>query len=116
MIEGKVWGTTECIHKNSIFEVHRICAKAGGYCSEHYHDMKYNMFWIESGEMKISRFNGDLVDVTVIKDGMSTIVPPNIWHMFEAVKDTIAYEIYWVELPVLDIVRRTTGGLKDGPI
>ena len=116
MIEGKVWGTTQCIHKNQLFEIHRIYAKSGGYCSEHYHDIKYNMFYIESGEMKISVFNGDLVDVTVIKDGMSTIVPPNVWHMFEALKDTVAYEIYWTELPAVDIIRRTIGGMKNDTV
>ena len=41
-IQGKVWGKPQEIFKNSNFELHRIEAKKGGYCSVHKHLHKFN--------------------------------------------------------------------------
>ena len=39
---GKIWGSTELIHANGVFEFHRIEFKAGYKCSEHEHKFKWN--------------------------------------------------------------------------
>ena len=39
-----------------------------------------------------------------------SVVKPGEYHKFEALEDTIAYEIYWIELNPDDIVRETCGG------
>ncbi len=109
---GKIWGNTlEIFNKNNV-EVHRIFIEKGGYCSEHEHRHKFNAFHCESGEVHIYAWqpNNDLVDVTVLKAGDSTIIHPGIFHQFKAREDSVVYEIYWVEL-AKDISRRTEGGL-----
>ena len=53
----------------------------------------------------------DLIDETIVTDGDLTIVKPGKYHEFEALEDTIAYEIYWVELNHDDIVRENVGGM-----
>ena len=45
-IQGKVWGKTQDIFKNSNFELHRIEARKGSFCSKHQHKHKYNAFFI----------------------------------------------------------------------
>jgi mannose-6-phosphate isomerase-like protein (cupin superfamily) len=111
-IQGKIWGKTQDIFKNSNFEIHRIEATKGGFCSMHEHKHKYNAFFIEKGKLKIvvSETDYDLVDETIISTGELSIVKPGVYHRFEALEDTICYEIYWVALDPGDIERKDVGG------
>tara|TARA_B100000683_G_C12263220_1_gene462519 strand:- start:32 stop:382 length:351 start_codon:yes stop_codon:yes gene_type:complete len=113
-VQGKVWGKTQDIFKNANFELHRIEVAKGGYCSTHKHVYKFNAFFVEQGKLKITIFETDydLVDETIITAGDLTIVKPGNFHKFEALEDTIAYEIYWAELSHDDIERKNVGGLK----
>ena len=113
-IQGKVWGKTQELFKNSNFEIHRIEAKKGGYCSTHCHHHKFNAFYVESGKLKITIFETDydLVDETIISTGEMTIVKPGNYHKFEALEDTVCFEVYWVELNYKDIKRKNVGGFK----
>jgi len=109
--QGKVWGTTQCLFAQNNVEVHLIEIKEGGYCSKHTHIHKANLFQIISGLLKIEIWMPyGLVDTTIIKDGQYCVVPPGHSHRFEALADTKALEIYWVELDSNDIERETVGG------
>lgn len=112
VLQGKVWGTTQCIFSSSNVEVHRIDARKGGYCSQHCHRGKYNLFYVERGRLKVTVFRGDAGDDTVLTPGMSTSVAPGERHMFEALDDTVALEIYYVQLDPDDIERYTQGGTR----
>jgi quercetin dioxygenase-like cupin family protein len=111
-IQGKVWGKTQPLFLKNNVEIHRIEAKQGGYCSKHKHEHKYNAFFIEQGQLKITIWKNDydLIDETIISDQQMSVVKPGEYHKFEALEDTIAYEIYWTELETDDIVRETCGG------
>lgn len=113
--QGKVWGHTQSIFTQNNVEIHRIEAKAGGYCSQHKHDHKYNAFFVERGCLKITIWKNDydLIDTTQISDQQMTVVKPKEYHMFEALEDTIAYEIYWVEIQADDIIRKNCGGSNE---
>tara|TARA_Y100001937_G_scaffold60088_1_gene82379 strand:+ start:809 stop:1159 length:351 start_codon:yes stop_codon:yes gene_type:complete len=110
--QGKVWGKTQEVFNNPNFEIHRIEAKQGGFCSKHQHKHKYNAFFIEKGKLKITVYETDydLIDETTVSAGELTTVKPGVYHRFEAIEDTICYEIYWVELSHDDIQREDTGG------
>jgi mannose-6-phosphate isomerase-like protein (cupin superfamily) len=111
MKSGKIWGQTELIHANSVFEFHRIEYKKGYACSEHKHDFKWNGFFVESGKMLVRVWQEDqgLVDETVLKAGDFTQVRPGKFHQFEGLEDGVAFELYWAEFDHSDIVRRTSG-------
>lgn len=111
-IQGKVWGNTEPLFCKNNVEMHRIEVVSGHYCSKHCHEYKHNMLYVESGKLKITVWKNDydLVDETFVSSGQSTVVPPKEYHFFEAMEDTIAYEIYWVELNKKDILRENHGG------
>jgi len=110
--EGKAWGETEAIEQSPNMELHKIEIKKGGYCSQHKHQSKINGFLIISGELEIQRWKDyGLCDKTILKAGGWTKVPPGEQHRFKALKKTVAYEIYWVELNHNDIQRENVGGI-----
>jgi len=51
-------------------------------------------------------------DMTILKEGQMSAVPPGFWHCFEALEDSEIIEIYQVLLHDPDIERRTHGGMK----
>lgn len=112
MIQGKVWGRTRNIFNKNNVEIHRIEGRKGCYCSEHMHMHKHNMFWVESGRLKVIEWKEEsgTVDVTELSRSESCVVPPGSYHKFEVIEDCVAYEIYWVELMNNDIARRKSGG------
>lgn len=113
---GKVWGRTISLFQKNNVELHRIEVRAGGYCSKHYHNHKWNAFFIEDGCLEISVWKRDtgLCDVTRLGSGEMMYVPPGEYHRFRGVAPlTKAYEIYWVELSSSDIERRESGGASD---
>jgi len=111
MLQGKVWGKTERIHANGVLEFHRITATKGGTCSKHKHKFKWNGFFVETGKLKIRVWKNDydLIDETILGAGDFTQVPPGEYHSFEALEDTIAFELYWAEFSHTDIERETVG-------
>ena len=115
MIAGKVWGQTELIHANGVLEFHRIDFKAGGVCSKHKHQFKWNGFYVMTGRMKVSVWQKDqqnLVDETVLGPGDFTRVKPGYMHQFEGIEDGVAFELYWAEFNHDDIQRETVGFKK----
>jgi quercetin dioxygenase-like cupin family protein len=115
MIAGKVWGQTELIHSNGVLEFHRIDFKAGGVCSKHKHQFKWNGFYVVSGRMKVSvwqKDQQDLVDETILGPGDFTRVKPGYMHQFEGIEDGVAFELYWAEFNHDDIQRETVGYSK----
>ena len=95
-IQGKIWGETQALFQKPDFELHRIEVNEGGFCSTHKHNNKFNAFYVESGELKVNIHQIDygLKDETLMKKGDLTIVKPGLYHSFEAMKDTVCFEIY----------------------
>ena len=114
MIAGKVWGETELLEANHALEFHRIVAKAGGICSKHKHQFKWNGFYVEYGKLLIRIWQNDykLIDETTLTSGDWTKVKPGLYHQFEALEDTVAYELYWAEFNHNDIIRESVGKIK----
>ena len=109
---GKIWGNTSLIFARNNIEVHRIEGKRGHYCSKHKHEHKYNMFYVESGILRIGTWknNYPLVDETTLGSGETTIIIPGEYHRFEVVVSCVAFEFYYTTLDSSDIVRDSVGG------
>lgn len=116
IIRGKIWGNTSTIFNKNNVEISRIEVKQGGYCSKHKHVHKFNLFFVESGSLEITIYRPDagqiIEDITTISSGSSTYVEPDLYHKFRALKDTVAYEIYWISLDENDISREEVGGME----
>ncbi len=115
---GKIWGQTELVHANGVLEFHRIDFKAGGVCSKHKHQFKWNGFYVVSGRMKIRVWQKDydLIDETILGPGDFTRVKPGLMHSFEGMEDGVAFELYWAEFNHDDIQRETVGHFKSGNV
>ncbi len=115
---GKIWGQTELVHANGVLEFHRIDFKAGGVCSKHKHQFKWNGFYVISGRMKIRVWQKDydLIDETILGPGDFTRVKPGLMHSFEGLEDGVAFELYWAEFNHDDIQRETVGHFKSGNV
>jgi len=109
--QGKVWGETTRIFSDQRVEVHFLNIRKGGYCSEHKHAWKTNMFYVIDGELLV-RFwrKGNKVDETVLRAGESMNIPIHIWHQFVGLTDCRCIEIYETGLWTADIERRVEGG------
>ncbi len=116
-IQGKVWGLTQHLFAHNDVSIHRVEIKAGGFCSKHKHEHKWNAFFIESGELEVAVWKNDydLTDKTLLKAGEITKVPPGEFHKFHntSTNTCIAYEIYWSQLDEGDIVRVDVGGTSE---
>ena len=129
VVEGKVWGSTKPLLQTPAIEIHRIKVKEGGYCSKHTHQSKINAFYVLSGVLQVSRWKTylhevrkiiqagfdqhQMVDKTKLYHDEICIVPAGEPHMFMALEDTIALEIYWAELNHNDIHRDLIGGMDE---
>lgn len=113
---GKIWGSTCSLFSKNNVEIHRIEANKDAFCSIHKHEHKTNVFFVEQGSLKITIYRPDagkeIKDETILGPGDMTYVEPGLYHKFEALENTIAFEIYFVELDKNDIVRSTMGGVK----
>lgn len=109
--QGKAWGETTLIFSDQRVEVHYLRINKGGYCSEHKHAWKTNLFYIIEGKLLIRIWRkGEMTDETILGPGDSMIIPTHAWHQFIGVADCQCIEIYETGLWTADIERRTVGG------
>jgi quercetin dioxygenase-like cupin family protein len=111
MKSGKVWGSTKKVFELNNISFHRIEVNKNTCCSKHYHDYRYNLFYVEKGKLLIKHWQTDydLVDETILSDGESCVIPPKNFHQFVGLEDTVAYEIYYTLINDQDIVRENCG-------
>lgn len=116
IIRGKIWGSTSTIFYKNNVKIARITIKKGGYCSTHEHLHMNNMFYVEKGKLEVLIYRKDanetIEDKTILEPGNMTYVEPLVDHCFRALEDSVAFEIYWVELNENDINRKNVGGIE----
>jgi quercetin dioxygenase-like cupin family protein len=103
------------VYANPHVQVHLLEIKRGGYCSEHRHTRKANLFTVLRGRLEV-RVWPDVFqefDSTILGEGESTVVEVGKWHQFLALDDTVALEVYESAEIGEDIERRNTGGVKE---
>ena len=111
--QGKNWGYTTEFFRNAMVSAYHLEINKGGYCSEHYHEHKYNLFYVTKGELEIAIWRDDKIpDITVLKAGQQATVPPGFYHKFKGITECECIEIYQVLLIEPDIYRRTQGGCR----
>lgn len=117
IIQGKVWGHTSPLFNKNNTELHLVHINKGGFCSRHLHKFKFNKFVVINGKLKVTIWKDygstTLEDVSIVNASQECTVPPGYYHKFEALEDTLALEVYWVELNDDDIVRADHGGIYE---
>jgi len=109
--EGKAWGYTTEFFRNAMVSAYHLEINKGGFCSEHRHKHKFNLFYVLSGKLEVTIWrSAQMKDVTVVEAGQATAVAPGDYHMFRGLEKTECIEVYQVLLIEPDIDRRTQGG------
>jgi len=105
-IIDKIWGnTSELLSINNV-SINRLNIIANSKCSRHYHQYKYNMFYVESGTIIVHTWeNNNQTSITLTPEKVLTI-SPNVEHQFESIEDSVVYEIYYTILDSNDIIRQ----------
>ncbi len=109
----KVWGQTTELFRNNTTSTHYLEIKKGGYCSEHRHAQKSNIFYVIEGEFEVVFWDvdGEKRSIIVTLEMEAQTLLPNTWHKFKALTDVKCIEIYEYLYDGVDIERRATGGL-----
>lgn len=113
MKQGKIWGETEEIFNSGIVSINHLKIKKGGFSSEHCHKFKSNLFFVLSGNLKLTIWTSEdkEPDDTVVWPGESSEIDPGAFHRFKALTDVECIEICETKLRGEDIERRTEGGI-----
>lgn len=106
-MEKKIWGKKERLVETASTVVDLLTLESDSFCSWHYHDFKYNMFFVLEGIVEIKM--EDRSETLGVYD--SFVVEPKIKHQFIARSDARILEIMFTK-PVLeqDIIRLMQGG------
>lgn len=99
---NKPWGKTEILFEKNNVSIHRLEVDEGGCCSLHFHQAKFNVFYVESGSILINPFG------KILTKGELFEISPGIEHQFKALEKTVVFEIYFVTLNNEDIIRIKT--------
>lgn len=115
-VTAKVWGTTELLISLPQIQVHRIKFEAGAVCSKHYHQTRYNAFYVLEGVLSVHREHENVRQYRGVKEpiimfpGCYEVVPPGVLHWFEGETEGTALEIYFPDgVSEHDIVRLSEG-------
>lgn len=102
----KIWGSTSEIFNINNVSINRLTISKNSQCSRHYHQYKYNMFYVENGSIIVHTWHENTQKSILLKQGESLTIPPNTEHQFECGdEDSIVYEIYYSITDTEDIVR-----------
>lgn len=113
-VQSKPWGKTRHIGS----DIYHASIKAGGYSSQHRHNVGHNDFYIVSGKLLIHfyRQKGDVspYSTALMQPGMRVTAKRGEWHRFEAVTDVELIEWYYADqYHHSDIERYDVGGLDE---
>jgi len=116
-IQKKLWGQTWPLFRDDNLLIMRLLVGAGGYCSEHYHRNRSNLFVVHHGVLLVrTETRGGEWETRAITGGQSLLVPTGSVHQFEARTLVLCDEVYYPcsggKIDVNDIVRRTEGGRR----
>ena len=90
----KYWGDMATIFEDDVHSVKRILMKAGTQSSMEFHVKKREMYFIESGELKVGVRIGRAKNKSLIlKKGDIFYIEPGLMHMRMALSDVVIIEI-----------------------
>jgi mannose-6-phosphate isomerase-like protein (cupin superfamily) len=90
----KYWGNMATIFEDDVHSIKRIFMRAGSQSSMEFHLKKKEMYYIESGELKVGLRIGRAKNKSVIlKQGDIFHIEPGLMHMRIAVSDCVIVEV-----------------------
>jgi len=89
----KGWGGEYWIHNDELYCGKKLVLRAGKRCSLHYHKLKTETFYIQTGKLKMELKYPDGREETIIMcAGDKLELPPGTTHRFTGIEDTEIFE------------------------
>lgn len=102
----KVWGDTSLIFDNGSVHVYVANISKNKSCSKHCHEHKNNIFYLQSGLLKVLIWEEDTAPIEhILQAGDSIDIKCGLKHQFFSLEDSILVEIYYTTLNHEDIIR-----------
>ena len=88
----KGWGYELWIHNDEKYCGKLLFFSKGKKCSLHYHKLKHETFYVQSGLLKCTFIDGKNVENAMLAPGDVKEIYPGLIHQMEAVEDTVMFE------------------------
>lgn len=92
----KVWGEEQWIVNNDKYCGKRLILRKGMQCSLHYHKVKDETFYVESGLVRMERVYAtvreDGEEVSNLGPGDVVHIPARLLHRFSGLEDSVIFE------------------------
>lgn len=92
---NKGWGYEDWICNSELYCGKLLFFREGKKCSWHYHKLKDEVFYLQSGKLLIHFGTGDSLeqaDTTTLEPGESFHVPPGLRHQMTALAESNVFE------------------------
>jgi mannose-6-phosphate isomerase-like protein (cupin superfamily) len=112
----KIWGKTARVAKHPGFTVHHLVVVPKSFCSIHFHDHRFNGFFVTRGTLTIRLLDPSDKELhrVELQAGDYHEVPPGFRHQFCSEQGCEALEIYFPpDVDDEDIVRFSEGGRSE---
>lgn len=88
----KGWGYELWIHNDEKYCGKLLFFVKGKKCSLHYHKLKHETFYVQSGSLKCKFIDNDIEENIVLNAGDSKEIYQGLIHQMEALEDTVMFE------------------------
>jgi quercetin dioxygenase-like cupin family protein len=88
----KGWGYELWIHNDEKYCGKLLFFKSGKKCSLHYHKLKHETFYLQSGKLKCTFIDGDMTETVVMSPGDVKEIHRGLIHQMEALEDSTMFE------------------------
>jgi quercetin dioxygenase-like cupin family protein len=88
----KGWGYELWIHNDEKYCGKLLFFNAGKKCSLHYHKLKHETFYVQSGKLNCTFIKDTITHNEILGPGDIKEVYPGLIHQMEAVEDTVMFE------------------------
>ncbi len=89
----KGWGSELWIHNDELYCGKKLVLLKGKRCSLHYHNLKTETFYVQSGRVQMELKYPDGTENTIILEtGDSLHLPPGTIHRFTGIEDAEIFE------------------------
>jgi quercetin dioxygenase-like cupin family protein len=88
IIVPKDWGEEHWIVNNDLYCGKKLILRKGFRCSLHYHKVKHETFYVESGLVQLSIPGG----LRIMRPGDRAVIKPTTVHRFTGLEDSVIFE------------------------
>lgn len=88
----KGWGYEIWIHNDEKYCGKLLFFKAGKKCSLHFHKLKHETFYVQSGKLDCTFIENEVVEKVILSPGDIKEIHPGLIHQMCALEDTVMFE------------------------